>query len=278
MHDIVVWVMRTALVVAVVSWLITLLLRRFTPRDAAKNILETSRGLYSGRHEYRVVSPSEFAGLDIDYYDWMQQFLAGYGFRHVADIENVTLARKMPQARAFIRSMLSRDGTVTAGIYDVRFGGLMRLLQMLHMLPRDVRSLDLETELSDGTFITTSNSLGADRTSSPPQIRKLQYPRTTPPAELLDLHWQAVQESLAQRPGVAPIAFSTFEELLEAQHRQQELKNAHYASIGYMDRAELMGIADGKTSATTQAVADEIEAIKAERGETSGTDDERQGP
>lgn len=267
MHEIIVWIMRAALVVALVSWLVGLLLRRHTARNTAESVLQTTRDLYSGRHEYRIVSPSEFAGSDIGYYDWMQAFLESYGFRHIADIENVTLARKMPQTRAFIRSMLSADGTVTAGIYDVRLGGWMRLLQLLHALPRDLRTLDLETEFSDGTFVMTSNSLGADNTSSPPQIRKQQYPRATGPADLLSFHQRAVGEALTQRPDVAPLALSTFDDLLASQHRQQDLKNAYAVSIGFMDRAELMRIADGQSTGAARAVADEIETIKAKRDE-----------
>jgi hypothetical protein len=271
MNELIVWwVIRIGILIIGIVWLISFLVKKRMSRDAAEEILETTTALYSTRHNFRTVSPTDFPDLDIAYYDRMQAWFTHHGFRHMGDIEDTTLSQKMPNARAFIRCMLSADGATTVGIYDVRFGGLFRLMQMVGLLSRNMKTIDIETEFSDGTFITTSNCLGDDPTTPPPEIHKRLHPRDTSPDELLWSHQEAVRQALEGKPGLSALAFSTLDEMLESQHRQQELKNAHQASIGYMDRQELMKIADGKSTVAAQAVADEIEQIKAERE----TDDE----
>ena len=267
MHDTIVWVARIAFAVMVISWLISWLLSRLGPRRSAKAILDTQKKLYSERHEYRTVSAHDFRDLDLAYYDETQAWLEAQGFRHLGDVENVTLARTMPRARAFIRSMVSADGTISAGVYDVRLKSWMRLLQRLFVLPRDMRTLDLETELSDGTFVATSNNLGADAMTPPPGLDRSLYPRETLPEELLSCHTRAVKQALASSPGVTAVAHRTLDELLEAEHRLQAMKNAHRKSIGYVDRRELARIDGGKNPQAAQELADEIEAIKAEEDE-----------
>ena len=259
------WVIRIGLLTIGIAWLISFLVKKRMSRDAAEEILQTTTALYSTRHNFHTVSPSDFPDLDIAYYDRMQAWFTHHGFRHMGDIEDTTLSQKMPRARAFIRCMLSTDGAIAVGIYDIRLRGLFRLMQIVGLLSRNMKTIDIETEFSDGTFITTSNCLGDDPTTPPPEIHKRLHPRDTSPDELLWSHQGAVRQAVDSRPGLSALSFSTLDEMLESQHRQQELKNAHQASIGYMDRQELMKIADGKSTAAAEAVADEIEQLKTQR-------------
>jgi hypothetical protein len=255
------WILMAGL-----SGLVLLLLfrrpRTRTPRQAAEHILEQQKAVYGGRHEFCEVSPRDFPGLDLTHYDATRDALARKGFRVLGDIEDLTLSRQFPALRTFVRVLAGPDGTVSAGIYNIRLRGFQRVLQIFGSLPRDLRTVGFETALDDGTFVGTSNALGADRTGDVPGILRFQLPRGTPAAEILARHEASVREALAARPGASPRRVASLNDALEIQHHVQELKNAHRQSMGYMDREELERIAGPRLQGEAEAVADEIEKIK----------------
>jgi hypothetical protein len=260
------WVLIVLLLIGGSLGLLLWWISGFVPTDsaeAARDILQTQKALYCGEHEFRVVAEPrrEFRGADFDYYARTQQVLERSGFDCLGDVEDVTTARQFPSMRAFLRVMSGDDGSVMAAIYHVRVSGFIRMMQIIGVVPRQMKMLDLETELSDGSFIVTCNSLGADTTGAVPRVARFQYARETPPAELLDLHRQQVQQALIRDRGLSPRPARTLDDVIAAQHRLQAIKNAHKQKIGYMDRHELANIAGGE-SATVQDVADEIERQK----------------
>ena len=232
------------------------------PARAAEDILNQQKALYSGLHEFRAADPRDFPGADLGFYERTQKTLERNGFRFLGDVEDVTATREFPQMRSFLRVMSGDEGALMAAIYHVRLRGLFRLMQFFGALPKQLKMVDLETELSDGTFIVTCNSRGADTTGAVPKIARFQYSIETTPEELLGLHREQIQQAQIREPGLVPVPARTLNEVLGAQNRVQEIKNAHKQKIGYMDQRELQKISGGEWSPQMQEVADEIERRK----------------
>lgn len=241
-------------------------------RSAAKSILDMQKKVFSARHEYRIVTPADFPEIALAYYEQMQHWLEFQGFRFLGDIENVTLSSTMRWARAFTRHMASSDSLTTAEFYDIHVRGWPRLLQMLGVLNKDFRSIEFGSEFGDGSFVSVSNTLGANTTTPPEGVYVWRYPRSTAPQQLLAFHAQAVQYLLAQKPGVSLVPHYTLADDIEANHRAQDLRIAHYQAIGYMNREELSRIAGGAMPGVVENVATEIEAIKAKEAARGAAD------
>jgi len=253
-------------VACVLCVLLSLLQRRHV-RRAARRILTTATDLYSTRHEYRLVDAADYPELDLSFYTDVTRRLIACGFRHMGDLENVTVARSFPRQRALLRSLLSADGTVKALAYDVKTLGWMGLLPRFGVLPRDMRTVDLGTELTDGTFLLTTTAHATLLSEPVPGIRRIVCPRSTSTEDLLRHHHAAVTDALRSCPEVQPCAFGTLDEMLESEHRAQALRNAYRASKGYMDQEELRRIAHGRWGRAVQGIGREIERLKAERAD-----------
>ena len=229
---------------------------------AAEDILNQQKALYSGLHEFRAADPRDYSGADLGFYERAQKTLERNGFRFLGDVEDVTATREFPQMRSFLRVMSGDEGAVMAAIYHVKLRGLFRLMQFFGAVPKQLKMVDLETELSDGTFIVTCNSKGADTTGAVPKIARFQYSIETTPEELLRLHREQIQQAQIREPRLVPVPARTLNEVLAAQNRLQEIKNAHKQKMGYMDQRELQNISGGEWSPQMQEVADEIERRK----------------
>ncbi|MEO6436544.1 MAG: hypothetical protein ABIP55_12405 [Tepidisphaeraceae bacterium] len=229
--------------------------------DAADQILTTQKALYSGLHEFRQADPREFRGADLAFYDNTQKYLERQGFRALGDVEDVTATREFPQMRSFLRVLSGDAGAVTAAVYHVNLRGLFRLMQFFGAVPKQLKIIDLETELSDGTFLVTCNFKGADTTGPVPRITRFQYSSETTAEELLRLHREQVEQARRRDAAVVPVLARTLEEVLASQNRLQEIKNAHKQKMGFMDSKELESIA-GQWTPQVQEVADEIERRK----------------
>lgn len=247
--------------ISVVDWLI---LRPRRLRQTARNTLDKIKAIYCGAHEYRQVRPEEFPQLDLHFYAQTQSDLEKLGFRHLGDLEDVTLARANPNLQAFIRSMLGDGGTVMAGHYDACCRGTLRLLQRLGFLPRNLRSIGMETEFSDGTFVGTSTSPLSRRMNRPPAIKAHYLPPGTPAAQVLAEHRRHVTQYLREHPGTLPRSFSTLDEVRDSQNRLIEIASRYRAKIGYMETGEMEQIASPGLKGSAAAVAKEIEKIKQE--------------
>jgi hypothetical protein len=128
-------------------------------------------------------------------------------------------------------------------------------------MPKNLKMIDLETELSDGSFIVTANSRGSDTTGAVPRVARFQHPLETPAFDLLTLHRDQVEQAMRRDPTLQPVRVNTLDELIASQHRLQAIKNEHKASMGYMDAKEFRQIA-GKDSAAVREMAAEFERRK----------------
>ena len=259
------WILRLSMIAIALLWLAVWWLTRNVatdPKDAADDIIRMQKALYSEPHEFRIVQPSEFRDVDHDFYDRIQKyFQQEQQFRHVADIEDVTATKEFPKMRTFLRVMLGDSGATQLACYHLKMRGYFRLLQIIGVLPKNVKTIDLETEMSDGSFIVTANAEGVDTTGAVPRVARFLHPRDTPPADLLKMHREQVQQACIREPSLQPVRVNTLEDVIASQHRLQAIKNAHKASMGYMDAKELRQIA-GEDSQAVRDLAAEFERRK----------------
>src|SRR5690606_7753097 len=118
--------------------------------------------------------------------------------------------------------------------------GVFRLLQFVRILPKDFRTVELETEFNNGCHIGTisSHPLGSAITN-PPQIVAEWLPRNTPVQQIIARHMEKVNDYLAMYEGLEPVRIRTVEDLNALQVRQRRLKNAYRASVGYITPEEM---------------------------------------
>jgi hypothetical protein len=258
------WFLRGAMIVLSLAQLAIWWLTRgiaTDPAGAADDIVRMQQALYSETHEYRTVQPNEIRGLDIAFYDRTQQYFQTQQFKHLGDIEDLTATREFPKMRTFIRVMSGDGGATQLAIYHVKMRGFYRLLQTFNVLPKNLKMVDLETELSDSSFMVTANSQGSDTTGAVPGVVRFQHSLDTGAADLLKLHREQVEQAIRRDPALQPVLVNTLDELIASQHRLQAIKNAHKASIGYMDAKEFRQIA-GSDSAAARDLAAEFERRK----------------
>ena len=216
---------------------------RMEPAEkAAREILALIAATYQPTHEYVPADARLFGHLDSRFYERTTRLLGSNGFRKLADIEDKTITNSpngvlMP---VLVRTMLSRDGTVLAGLYHPRIKrlGLRILLWVFRKLPGKV--IDMETEFSDGSFVVTSNAVSAAAIELPTTLISAEFlPGTVTALAVFHRHAARVAAHLVARPGVGTRAVSTLDELLASQNRMNAIKAAYRGEIGAVTKAEL---------------------------------------
>jgi hypothetical protein len=269
--------------------------------EAAQKILDTQIAVWGGPHEYRLVDPAEFEGLDKAFYDDNRRWLEGHGFQFLADVENTTLTKVMPNLRTFLRVMAGDEGAVTAALYQARLEPPAIPQSALPDIddeeeeaeedefngedadkadaddgadeveppaPRFVNGFELESELTDGTFLVTNYLSENDRMPDVEGVKKVRLPSETPPDELLAAHRQRVAEARAS--GSAVRALATFDEVMASQHRMHAIKAAHQRRIGFLDEETVSKIGGPEGNVFGDKIvarARELYAEKVARGE-----------
>lgn len=238
------------------------LLHRYQMKRGAKNIIKTQKAIYSTQHEYRRITPEEFPFLDRQFYDDVRKWLEQDGFDTLGDYENVTLTAAMPKMRSFLRSFSGDRGNIIAACYHFRNRGFSRFLLRLFKIPSSAKVVEFETEFTDGSFLLTGNSLEMDRTGPVPGLKRVQLPMASPWPDILAAHRRQLQIDMGLNPDLKPRPLRTVEDVIAAQHRQQEIKNRHKKSIGYMDTNELRHIAGDRLANTVESTMKEVDKLK----------------
>jgi hypothetical protein len=180
--------------------------------------------------------------MDIEALRAAEAAFAAAGFRHLGDFEDLTSSATHPGMRAVCRVMGGDDWHVVAtiGCFDVsRVRGAARLARVRWT------TIDLSTELSDGTLVVTVNDEMAASTGDAPTLRKYRYPPGTPPARLLAHHREHAAAALVERAGAAPRPLATLGDVLAAADREWERQRAHRRSRGYVGGDDVSLFADG---------------------------------
>jgi hypothetical protein len=113
--------------IAVIAFAIALIYQRLTRRQRASqaraSIKNNLAKVYGQRHEYREVDAASFDWLDLGFYHATLRRLEGFGFRKLADKEDVTLSAIYPSLRTFVRVMVSADSTILGDCYHGKIRG-----------------------------------------------------------------------------------------------------------------------------------------------------------
>lgn len=258
------WIMIGGGAVGLLLALLGRLVPARTPEEGAKILLDQQKQLYGGAHEYRRVTAQAFEGLDVDFYESNRTRLETLGFRYLGDVENVTVRAAWPRSQAVLRVMVGDGGTVMAAMYHLRFFGSIRFLQLLGLMPK-LLTIDLESELSNGGFVCTSNTMNSDTTAPFPGISKRRFPADTPVEALLEAHRIHLRDALAAAPELQPRYFASLEDVLESQNRQEKMKSAHKKRIGSIDERELKSVLQKeRLDVSERRVLNEVRALQSD--------------
>ena len=174
-------------------------------------------------------------------------------------IDPVTLNRVLPQVRAMLRVMVyRREPVIVAALYSPRVSGFPRVLQWTGAIARNLDTLDLETELSDGRFLVTNNTKQSDTTDAIPGIERDQFDAATPAPTLLDAHRRRLRAELWRDPALRAVEVRGIDQILAQQDRQLAIKAAFRRSRGFITPQEVRRTG-GPDSELAEAVATAME-------------------
>jgi len=237
---------------------------RFSTRQAAVKVAESVGALCETHYEYVAVRATEFAHLDLAWYDASQRWLEEQGFALLGDEENLTFRRTSKGNRTLLRTMLARDGTCLAYLYHFKPASPMRALG-----GDGFRILELQTQFTNGAFLTTSNAEAAGKLDSPPGVDALRLPAQTSLDAIFAAHGQRVSASLTTNPGVAAVRLSSLEDVHRSQNVLQQIKAAFRKNAG-ISKEELQRLAGNRLGPEQiEALHADVQKIHGERNQTA---------
>lgn len=223
---------------------------------AADQIKEYQKRIYVPRHEYRPINPNDFRRLDLKWYDRTRDLLVGRGCKFLGDFENVTLKGTWNDFQTFMRMLVTSDGATSIGLYHPKAKWWLRILFWLMRIKLG-KIIDCESELSDGTYIVTTNAMEAAKVQPPPGFDNEFFPHDTAPEIVYEAHIKRLRDHLTSHPGVEPAKMQTQADVLEMQNRMQAAKAAHRQQVGYASVTELQDMgADPETAAKIKDAMD----------------------
>ena len=209
---------------------------------AGERMVAQNKAIYAEHYDYRPATDADF--VDRAWYDAATQELAGLGFVALGDVVNASF-EEASGVVVVLRRFLSADRTTMAALYQYVARN------------KDLRVCDMESELSNGTFVTSSTAESAAAITMPPQIRDKKHPATTPLPELFRLHEESKAAALQDMADASFLQFNNMDDYNASQTRQQVIKAAFRKGIGYIDPEEVRRIAEQKFpgDAATAAIA-----------------------
>jgi hypothetical protein len=197
-------------------------LRRHSNAAPSEGASSWMAAAYAEPHQLVQVSAASFPEADLDFYDRARRELEEAGFRWIADLEDLSLTRMSPETRTFMRVFVDGGGMIRAAVYHVRPRGVVVLLQAVLRIPRELRVIELVTEVGKH-FISTSNTHNLDRLDAPPEVLSERMPPGTPLAQVVARHGQRIAERVKQQPEKLPVHFESLEDVLASVARGNEV-------------------------------------------------------
>jgi hypothetical protein len=187
-------------------------------------------------YEYEIVDARDFKQLDFAYYEDGRRVLEHHGYRFLADYEQLVF-RRNSGLRIAIRVLISQDGSTSAGIWHLRQRWYLRALGV-----KDAKAIDLETKLSNGEWLVTSNAQAAGALDQPPGIDAIHLPNGTCFEMMIESHHKRIALYVQKHPGVEPVRVATLEDVHRLQAELQRIK-AEYRRANGLTKQELQRIA-----------------------------------
>jgi hypothetical protein len=215
--------------------------------DLFAKISWSIRNLYSGPNAYRAATVQDLAKLDESFYQYATTALKNEGYRYVDDVVNVTASNSWPKNHAVLRHLIGDDGASMCAIYHLRLYGYFALVQRLKGNGDRLKIVECETELNDGTFVTTVNTADAVRTGGYPFQDRVQLPLVTAPEIVARQHRTHLANVLHSKPaGTVSVHISSASQLRESQDRLH-LKKCEFRKRAGSTRPSPVTIRDSGT-------------------------------
>ena len=196
------------------------------PSDGAASWLAAA---YAQPHELVQVNATSFPQADLEYYDSARRELEREGFRWLGDLEDLSLSRLSPETRTFMRVFIDSGGMIRGAVYHVRPRGVVVLLQAALRIPRELRVVELVTEVR-GKFLSTSNTHSLERLDIPPEVLSERLPPSTSLAKVVARHGERIAEHLRANPEQLPETFENLTEVMASVARGNEVLGRFWRS------------------------------------------------
>lgn len=215
--------------------------------------------VYGEPHELVRVSPAAFPEADLEFYDRARLELESRRYHWLADVEDLTLSRIFPQNRTFLRLFVDAGNMIRVSAYHLHPRGMVvSLLQLVQLFPRNLRVVELVSEVQ-GTFLVTSNTHGVDRLEPPPEAKVERLPLATPMGEIIARHEARITELLKNHPERSPTSFESLDDLLGSMARAHVAMSRHRQKVGGISRDELERLKGRPLSVTEEAFLREVQ-------------------
>lgn len=212
-------------------------------RSSARKMLKLQKSIWEMRQEYRQISANDFAWCDLGFYESLTEQITREGFTLLGDIEHISASRLMPDMRTFTRVFIGHEGKIRASIYHLKIQGPTRL-KFHDKVPPDSYTIELESELMDGTFISTDNCEGKNL-SDFPILKNFRFDPETSFDDLHAIHKREL-ERITSEHNVEAIKTETLEDILASWNRAHLIKGAYRRAHGYLSREQIIGMAGGQ--------------------------------
>ncbi len=215
-------------------------LRRARPDvSAARGMRARIDAVYSQPHEFAKVDPAAFPLADLSFYDRGQVELEKLGYRFLADVEDVTMTEAYPMSRTFMRLFSDSGGLVRAALYHVQPRGMViSILQLVQIVPRHLRIVELVTEIN-GTFLATANTQNLDRLEPPKEVLTERLPMSAAISKVVEHHQARITAWLKAHPDRVPRAVVDYDEVMASMARSHVAMARHRQNVGGLSRDEL---------------------------------------
>ncbi|HTJ46560.1 MAG TPA: hypothetical protein VL463_30850 [Kofleriaceae bacterium] len=206
--------------------------------SGGKRVRAELDAIYGGEHEYARVSPAAFPDADLAFYDRSAAELEAMGWKRVADVEDLTLSRVYPERRTFLRIFVDNGGAIRAAIYHLRVRGAS-LLAAVGVGPRDLHVFELISESPRGQFLSTSNTKGLDKLTSPKEVEVERLEVGASLAKVVARHRERLTDRARKRGADAPVTMWTWDDVLASIQRGHAVAAKHRQAIGGLSREEV---------------------------------------
>lgn len=241
--------------------------RKRTLARGASRIQRQMDEMYGGVHEYTEVDLATLPSMDRDFYAEITEELRREDFSFCADLEDLTVSRAQPKLRTCLRTLLGDSGLIRVGIAYWRPSGWLRLLAAFRVLPKEIRAIELVSEVGQGQFLCTSNTKGIDQMTMPPQFRAERHSPGTAAKELLKRHRERLAALIRSLPHASPVHMANYDDMLASIQRGNVVLSRHRDELGGLTEEELARIVKRPLRKNEQELLDEMARQRGKRPE-----------
>jgi hypothetical protein len=172
--------------------------------ELAESVEEQLDTLRDTNQQHVTVDARQFEKADHAFYDECQRRFEAHGYVFLEDMEVVASKPNRNFARTFVR----------AAVFHLQPRWLLRVLGA-----KEAKVYGVDTQFSDGTFVSTDNAESCNALNSPEAINVAHLPASTTIEMVLEAHEKRVEAHSVFHPAALPVRMQSAEDV----HRSMEL-------------------------------------------------------